>query len=92
MARVTVKLVVLGRVQGVSFRVTMREKAVHHKVDGWVRNRDDGSVEALVQGEEERVSRLIEWTKVGPSGARVSSVVEERLDTYPRQRDFRILP
>jgi acylphosphatase len=91
MTRVTLKMVIAGRVQGVSFRVTMRERAVHHKVDGWVRNKGDGSVEALVQGEEDHVSSLLEWARVGPSGARVSSVTHEKLDSYPRQTGFRIV-
>jgi len=84
--------VITGRVQGVWFRASMREKAAQYGVDGWVRNTDDGSVEAVVQGDEESVTRLVEWTRVGPPGARVSSVLQERLDSYPRQTEFRILP
>lgn len=91
MARVTLRLEVLGRVQGVSFRVTMKENAIHHRVDGWVRNREDGAVEALLQGEEEHVSALLEWVDVGPRGARVSHVRKERLISHPRQTGFRII-
>ena len=92
MSRVTLKLTISGRVQGVSYRVTMKEKAGHHRVDGWVRNARDGSVEALIQGEEEHVWRLVEWAREGPSGARVSSVTHQKLESYPKQTGFRVVP
>jgi len=91
MARVSVRVLVAGRVQGVSFRAIMREKAVHNKVDGWVRNRNDGSVEALLQGEEASVRKLIEWARLGPPRASVSSLSEKRLASHPRQAGFRIV-
>jgi acylphosphatase len=90
MGLVTVRVVIRGRVQGVSFRASMREEAARHRVDGWVRNTDDGSVEAVLQGDEDGVYRLVRWAEVGPPGAKVSSVVQERLDSYPRQTEFRI--
>jgi acylphosphatase len=92
MTRVTSRLVVTGRVQGVSFRASMQERASLLGVDGWVRNSEDGSVEAIVQGEEEVVALMVGWARVGPRGALVSSVVQERLDPYPRQTGFRIVP
>jgi len=92
MALVTLRVVIAGRVQGVSFRSNMREKAIHHRVDGWVRNSGDGSVEAVLQGDEVDVSRVLDWARVGPPGAKVSSVVQERLDSCPRQTEFRIAP
>ena len=63
-----------GRVQGVSFRYYTREEAQRLGVRGWVRNRRDGSVEALIQGPEEAVEALIAWTQHGPPGARVTNV------------------
>ena len=90
MTRTTVHITIFGRVQGVSFRAVMKEKALHHLVDGWVRNTVDGSVEALLQGEEEDVRRMIEWSRLGPPRASVTRVVEERRKEHPRQAGFRI--
>ena len=89
--RVSTRVIVKGRVQGVSFRASLRERAAHNRVDGWVRNRSDGSVEALLQGEEEAVKRVVEWARLGPPRAKVSKITEELLGLYPRQKGFRIL-
>jgi acylphosphatase len=91
MARVTYKVVISGLVQGVSFRASMRDVAIRHGVKGWVRNRDDGAVEALVQGEEVQVTRLLEWARVGPRGAEVDSLERHELEGYPPQVGFRVL-
>ena len=88
---VTVRLLISGRVQGVSFRASMREQAIHNSVCGWVRNTDDGGVEAVLQGEDMAVARVAAWSRNGPAGARVSSVEEEELKDHPRQVGFRIL-
>jgi acylphosphatase len=67
-------VVIRGRVQGVGFRYAAVDAAERHRVAGWVRNRNDGAVEALVQGDAESVSAMIEWCRRGPSAARVMSV------------------
>ena len=65
------RVVVTGRVQGVWFRESMRIEAGRLGVTGWVRNRMDGSVEAVVQGEAEAVEAMIRWACRGPEAADV---------------------
>src|SRR5687768_10785206 len=65
---------ILGRVQGVGFRMYMQREAQRHGVAVWVCNRRDGSVEAIVQGSREAVDALIEWARCGPPSARVTDV------------------
>lgn len=91
MAKVTYKVVISGKVQGVSFRASMRDAALGYGVKGWVRNRGDGAVEALVQGEEARVVGLLEWARVGPPGAEVTSVEKHPMEDSPPQTRFRVL-
>jgi acylphosphatase len=74
------RVVVSGLVQGVFFRDTCRRKAGQQGVTGWVRNRQDGTVEAVFEGPDDRVDRLVEWARRGPSRAIVSHITvdEER--------------
>ena len=68
------RLLISGRVQGVFFRDTCRRVAQQHGVCGWVRNLPDGSVEAVFEGPDEDVRRLLEWSRQGPSSAVVEDV------------------
>jgi len=68
------RVTVTGRVQGVFFRETMRRRAESSRVNGWVRNNGDGSVEAVFEGEPKAVERLVDWCREGPRGARVEWV------------------
>lgn len=63
-----------GRVQGVFFRVETQDRARSLAVTGWVRNAPDGSVEAVFEGDEERLESLLAWCRRGPAGAAVESV------------------
>jgi len=71
------RLQITGRVQGVGFRYAMRHEAQRLGVSGWVRNRRDGSVEALAQGTPESVDALIAWARRGPPGSRVADLQVE---------------
>lgn len=71
---VTLHLRAIGRVQGVGYRDGLRSEALRHGVRGWVRNRRDGSVEAVVQGMPEAVEAVIAWARRGPSAARVAEL------------------
>lgn len=74
MEKITRHIHVYGRVQGVFFRESMRQKALELGITGWVRNRADGHVEAMVQGAPENVERIIAWAHRGPERARVDRV------------------
>jgi acylphosphatase len=67
-------VVVTGRVQGVWFRESCRQEAEALGASGWVRNRDDGTVEAVFEGPPAVVDRLVSWCHEGPPRARVDRV------------------
>jgi acylphosphatase len=72
--RVRVHVFVSGRVQGVFFRAETMNEAVTHNLTGWVRNMRDGRVEAIFEGEEQEVDKMIEFCRHGSPAARVMSV------------------
>ncbi|GAN76869.1 acylphosphatase [Acidisphaera rubrifaciens] len=85
------RLVVNGRVQGVGYRVWMAERATALGLDGWVRNRGDGAVEALVAGDTAAVEELLRHCRRGPRLASVASI-DEDLAEPPTRPGFHILP
>jgi acylphosphatase len=86
----TKHLIVHGRVQGVYFRASMCREAAILAVTGWVRNRQDGSLEAMLQGETASVEQLIDWTRRGPPGARVERI--EISDGQGSYKEFNARP
>jgi acylphosphatase len=76
-SRSAVRLVIEGHVQGVGFRWWMTDQATRLGVSGWVRNRRDGAVEALVIGRTEDIEKLEQTCRQGPLGSRVESVTRE---------------
>jgi acylphosphatase len=81
--RATRRLVVRGRVQGVGFRYATVEAAARLRITGWVRNRADGSVEAVVQGSPDAVEAMVAWARRGPGAAKVES-----LEVTPAEGEF----
>ncbi len=79
MARICLHAYVGGRVQGVGFRQATREEADRLELDGWVRNLDDGRVEVVWEGEEDRAKALERWLGRGPRHAEVSAVEVEQM-------------
>jgi len=73
----TLRLVIHGRVQGVFFRDSMCREAQRLGVAGWVRNRNDGTVEAAVQGESAAMDAIVRWAHQGPRHVQVERVVIE---------------
>jgi acylphosphatase len=67
-------VIVRGHVQGVFFRDSVRRLAQQRNVSGWVSNRRDGAVEAVFEGDEDAVQRLVDFARRGPRGAQVESV------------------
>lgn len=88
----TVSLRIGGRVQGVGYRRSMCAQALALGLTGWVRNRRDGSVEALVRGPENVVSSLVEWAWHGPPAAHVTSVERDAGDESLPLDGFEQLP
>jgi len=74
MEKVRSRVIIEGRVQGVFFRQHTQEMAFRLGVKGWVRNRRDGCVEAVFEGDKERVDQIVQWCHRGPSEARVTNV------------------
>lgn len=98
--QISKRVVVHGAVQGVGFRYSMCGQAESLGVTGWVRNRGDGTVEAVVHGDPVHVDEMIAWVKKGPSGAQVTDVeisdgegefndfsIDASLDESPRRKD-----
>ena len=84
------RIIIRGRVQGVYFRASAKEKASALGLGGEVRNLEDDSVEVLVAGNEHSVEQLIAWCRIGPPSARVEEVVVS--DIEPKEFDgFRVV-
>lgn len=77
MGRTRAHVFVSGTVQGVYYRATARDTAREHGVAGWVKNREDGRVEAVFEGSEENVEAMVGWCQEGSSAARVEDIEVE---------------
>ncbi len=90
MAKKAVRVLISGRVQGVCFRMETERAADRFGVFGWVRNRSDGRVEALFEGEQEAVDSMVKWCRQGPPLARVTGVEVTEIPYSGSFNDFTI--
>ncbi|MET0674822.1 MAG: acylphosphatase [Bradyrhizobium sp.] len=75
-ARTIVQVTVRGRVQGVGYRAWVEDQATLNGLEGWVRNRQDGSVEAVFAGPTQDVAEMVAACRTGPPASRVDAVTE----------------
>lgn len=71
----TIHLLIKGKVQGVFYRATAKEIADKLNITGWIKNTDEGDVEAIVSGADEQLQQFISWCKQGPNNAKVEDVI-----------------
>ncbi|KON82206.1 acylphosphatase [Azoarcus sp. PA01] len=90
-ATVSRHLTIRGRVQGVYYRASAQAEGIRLGLEGWVRNRRDGSVEALVAGPEATVEHFIAWARRGPPAAHVQEVIVTPAE-WPEPGAFSVRP
>lgn len=83
---------VVGHVQGVGFRYSLRREATRLGITGWVRNRSNGAVEFHLQGDEKAVEALLDWTAAGPRGAHVRELTRHPVSPLRECGEFEIHP
>ena len=90
-AEKAVHLLVFGKVQGVFFRSNLKKVCDNAGVMGWVRNKPDGSVEAILQGGEDGIRAVLDWSKQGPERAQVSRIETRESDYSSSMKGFEIV-
>lgn len=85
-----IHVLISGRVQGVFFRQNTLKRAKFLDLVGWVKNTEDGKVEAVFEGEKEKIGKIIEWLKIGPPLAKVENVEIEWEEPKGEFLDFEI--
>lgn len=71
----SVHLIIKGKVQGVFYRAVAQQTAMKLDVTGWIKNTDEGNVEAIITGTRKSIDQFIDWCRTGPSNAKVSEVI-----------------
>ncbi len=84
------KLLIKGRVQAVFYRAWLKKNAENAKITGWVKNLSDGSVEAVLQGDKEKVDNLIKKCRQGPPLARVDEIIIKKARLDKSLKSFRV--
>ena len=90
MSKQCIRLFVRGKVQGVFFRQALKVMAIKNNVTGWVRNLDDGRVEALLEGDIDGVNTVVEWAHGGPANSRVYDDEIKNEDSKDEFTDFEV--
>ena len=90
MSKQRLHAIVSGRVQGVNFRATTQSKASQLNITGHVRNKADGTVEVVAEGEQQKLQQLLNWLGKGPTAARVSSVDADWQDASGEYSGFNV--
>jgi len=83
-------LIISGKVQGVWFRASTKQKAEQLGIAGWVKNTDNGRVEALIEGDEKQIQDMIKWCHQGPPLSRVKKVEVKNIDSTNGFNGFEI--
>jgi acylphosphatase len=83
-------ILITGRVQGVFYRASAAERASQLGLVGWVRNRDDGSVELEAEGDEGALLELVQWCQLGPPAAEVSAAQVTWIEPSGADRGFQV--
>jgi acylphosphatase len=81
---------VFGKVQGVFFRENTRKKAAEFKLSGFVKNLPNGKVEAVFEGEQEKIEKIIQWIKKGPEVAQIENIEIDWQDYKEEFKNFEI--
>ena len=84
-------IIIAGKVQGIGFRYWLYKAAIERKIDGWVRNKISGEVEALVVGNDANVNNLIKLCKKGPSSSEVTKVTVKDYQKEYLKKSFYII-
>ena len=87
--KTSINVKIIGRVQGVWFRVSTQKKALQLNIKGWVKNASDGSVEACFQSDQSTLKQMVRWCHKGPEMAQVEKVITTR-SNEPEHHDFKI--
>ena len=90
MCQLTLEVNIKGKVQGVYFRASTKETAEKLGLKGFVQNQPDGSVYAVVSGDEEKVTEFVNWCKQGSPRAEVEQVESRKIETAQGLKDFEI--
>lgn len=89
--KIRAHIIVSGRVQGVYFREQTRKRAKKLSVSGWIKNLEDGRVEAIFEGEKEKVEKMVNWARRGPFFAKVSDLEIEWGEHQGEFKSFEIV-
>ena len=84
------EIVITGRVQGVGFRYFVEKRASELNITGWVKNKSDGSVMVMAQGDEQDIDTFFDYLRIGPALARVSGISKNRMPVLEKFSNFRV--